>query len=60
VYSDERLEQYDEITSGISTNESANGAKINGSVVTVTASAGMVLGSLVLMDIAGINRVTNE
>ncbi|MDR0494575.1 MAG: epoxyqueuosine reductase QueH [Treponema sp.] len=59
VYSDERLEQHDETAFDISTNESTNGKKVNGSVVTVTATAGMVLASLVLQDITGINRVTN-
>jgi tRNA A37 threonylcarbamoyladenosine dehydratase/predicted adenine nucleotide alpha hydrolase (AANH) superfamily ATPase len=59
VYSDERLEQHDETAFDIPANESANGKKNNGSVVTVTASAGMVLASLVLQDIAGTNRVIN-
>ena len=56
VYSDEHLEQHNEIKC----EESHNGKKANGSVVTVTASAGMVLASLVLRDIMDTNGVTNE
>jgi tRNA A37 threonylcarbamoyladenosine dehydratase len=51
VYSDEHLEQYDECAD---IHFGDTGKKItNGSVVTVTASAGMVLASLVLRDIMG-------
>jgi tRNA A37 threonylcarbamoyladenosine dehydratase/predicted adenine nucleotide alpha hydrolase (AANH) superfamily ATPase len=56
VYSDERLDQHDEIAC----DESPHGKKINGSVVTVTASAGMVLASLVLRDIANMRQVSHK
>jgi tRNA A37 threonylcarbamoyladenosine dehydratase len=51
VYSDEHLEQHDECA-GIHFGDTGKKV-INGSVVTVTASAGMVLASLVLRDIMG-------
>lgn len=45
VFSDEQIEQ--------NFDKTEDDKKINGSVVTVTASAGMVLASLILQDIAG-------
>ena len=49
VYSDERLPRHDECLD----EEQSNGKFINGSAVTVTASAGMALASLVLRDVMG-------
>ncbi|MCL2762450.1 MAG: epoxyqueuosine reductase QueH [Treponema sp.] len=46
VYSDEQLDQHNDCDAA------PNGKKINGSAVTVTASAGMALASLVLRDVA--------
>jgi tRNA A37 threonylcarbamoyladenosine dehydratase/predicted adenine nucleotide alpha hydrolase (AANH) superfamily ATPase len=56
VYSDEHLDQHDEIAR----DESPHGKKINGSVVTVTSAAGMVLASLVLQDIAQMKQVSHK
>jgi tRNA A37 threonylcarbamoyladenosine dehydratase len=47
VYSDEQIQQPDKVAC----DESTGSKKINGSAVTVTASAGMILASLVLRDI---------
>jgi tRNA A37 threonylcarbamoyladenosine dehydratase len=49
VYSDEQTQQADNIIS----EDSTDSKKVKGSAVTVTASAGMILASLVLRDIMG-------